>query len=342
MSEELEIVPPDSPSASGLEMMERASIDIQIATAKRYPRDIAKVKLKMMSYATLDEETAKACFYTLPARAGGDGKPIQGPSVRLAEIAMACYGHLRAGARVISNDGKAIVGQGVVHDLENNVCVAIERRRGILKKNGQPYSQDMQTQTANVVCSIGLRDAIFRVVPAALIKPVYEAAKKIAIGDAKTLVQRRAGCLEHFAKLGVSEAKVLAKLGVSHRDNITLEHIGDLIGYVNSIRDEVSSIDEIFNAPPPEADKQKAPAPGAKAGLAPNVIKALEAAYGGVEQSVNAYLLSLKRISDGQTFRDLNAADADQMLRNVTDILVAASAYGTTDGASNDGKTSAA
>ena len=117
--------------------IERAQIDVQIATARRYPRTLSKVKERMLSFATLDEETASSCFYTLPARRGGDDKPIQGPSVRMAEIALASYQHVKAGSRIIADDGKFIVAQAVVHDLENNVSVSIEvRRRVTSKKRG--------------------------------------------------------------------------------------------------------------------------------------------------------------------------------------------------------------
>src|SRR5689334_11587126 len=83
---------------SAMEAIQRAEIDVQIATAKRYPRQLSLVKSHMMSFATLDQETAEACFYNLPR----GGKNIQGPSVRLAEIAVSCYGNLRAGSRILS------------------------------------------------------------------------------------------------------------------------------------------------------------------------------------------------------------------------------------------------
>jgi hypothetical protein len=102
-----------------LELIQRAEIDMQIATAKRYPRDLSKVKKRMLDFATLDEETAESCFYTLPR----DGKTIQGPSVRLAEIAVACYQNIRVASRVIANDGRVITAQAACLDLENNTLV---------------------------------------------------------------------------------------------------------------------------------------------------------------------------------------------------------------------------
>ena len=235
---------------SALGQIERAQIDMQIATARRYPRQLSLVKQRMLSFATLDEETAAGCFYTLPGRKGGDGKPLQGPSVRLAEIALSCYQHLRAGSRIIEDDGKFITAQGVVHDLENNVVISIEVKRRVTGRDGKRYSDDMIATTGNAACSIALRNAAFRVIPMALVKPVYEAAKMLAIGDAKSLVQRRAGSIAHFAKMGVPSGKVCDALGVRSVDDIQLEHLEILIGYATAIKDGDVTIDDVFKGSP--------------------------------------------------------------------------------------------
>lgn len=233
--------------SSALEQMERASIDIQIATAKKYPRQLSTVKVLMLSFATLDIETAAGCFFTLPGRKGGDGKPIQGPSIRMAEIALSTYQNLRAGARVIADDGKIITAQGVCHDLQNNVCISVEVKRRVTTKQGQRYSDDMVVMTGNAACSIALRNATFRVVPLALVKPIYEAAKKVAVGDAKTLVARRADALAHFTKMGVTKEKVFNSVCAKTVEDIGLEQLETLIGFANAIRDNDTTIDEVFN-----------------------------------------------------------------------------------------------
>jgi len=40
--------------SSVIGQMERAQIDMQIATARRYPRSLSLVKSRMLSFATLD------------------------------------------------------------------------------------------------------------------------------------------------------------------------------------------------------------------------------------------------------------------------------------------------
>lgn len=225
-----------------LELIQRAEIDMQVATAKKYPRDLAKVKRRMLDFATLDEETAESCFYTLSR----GGKTIQGPSVRLAEIAVACYQNLRAASRVIDNNGKIITCQGVCHDLENNTLISVEVQRRITKKDGRSYDEDMQVVAGNAGNSIAFRNAVFKVVPGALLKPVYEAAKKVAVGDASTLTTKRLKIISKLNAMQVDTPRILAKLGRSNIENIGLEDLEVLIGLGTAIKDGDTTVDESF------------------------------------------------------------------------------------------------
>ena len=57
----------------------RSEIDIQIATAKQYPRDLNTVLNKIATYATMDRETAEDCFYVLRRKdANGNDNTIEG------------------------------------------------------------------------------------------------------------------------------------------------------------------------------------------------------------------------------------------------------------------------
>lgn len=258
MSENENGLAPVEVVASGVvEAQERAQIDTQIATAKRYPRAIAKCKASMLEIATLDEETAAGCFYTLPARSGGDGKPIQGPSVRMAEIALSSWGNLKAASRIIGDDGKSLTAQAVVVDLEKNVSVSIEVRRRVTNRDGRRYSDDMVNTTANAACSLALRNATFRVVPAAVIKPVYEAAKRVAIGNVKSITKTRAEIFERLKKKGVSEASILAVVGCTKIDEVDAEKVADLIGIGNAIKDGQITLEEAFPPVQPKTTFRK-------------------------------------------------------------------------------------
>jgi hypothetical protein len=248
-TQELEIIAP-----SAIESMERASIDVQITTAKRYPRQIAKVRQAMEKFATMDQETAESCFYALKRKGdGGKEKVIQGPSVRLAEIAVACYQNLRASTRIVSNDGKTVTAQGICHDLENNICIGWETKRKITNKRGETFSEDMQVVVGNAASAIAFRNAVFKVIPGALITPIYEKCKEVAIGNAKSLAQRRDKAFETFDKMGVSCDKVLRFLGKESIDEIDRKDIEQLIGVHTAIKEGSTTIDEQFNAEPPKA-----------------------------------------------------------------------------------------
>lgn len=237
-----------------LELIQRAEIDMQISTAKRYPRDLPIVKKRMLSFATLDVETAESCFYTLSR----SGKKIQGPSVRLAEIAVACYGNLRAASRVISNDGKVVTSQAACHDLENNTLISVEVQRRITDKNGKTYSDDMQITASNAANAIAFRNAVFKVVPGALLKPVFEAAMKVAVGDASTLSTRREKVIARLEELGAELPRILHMLGKHSIENIDLIDLETLVGIGTAIKDGDTTVDESF--PPINGTKHEAPA----------------------------------------------------------------------------------
>lgn len=257
MNTEQEIIEPEVLSVSAVEAQERAQVDIQIATARKYPRTLSKVKERMLSFATLDEETAASCFYTLPARRGGDGQPLQGPSVRMAEIALASYQHVKAGSRIINDDGKFITAQAVVHDLENNVAVSIEVRRRVTTKDGKRYGDDMLAVTGNAACSIALRNAVFRVVPRALITPVYEAAKRVAVGEVKSLTAKRASVVDKLRKMGASLENILAAVDAEKLEDIDQTKLETLIGLGTAIKDGETTLEAAF----PSKQSEEAPRP---------------------------------------------------------------------------------
>lgn len=247
--------------------VERAQIDSQIATAQQYPKhqgkQLSKVKENMMSFATLDEETAASCFYTLPR----GGKNIQGPGIRLAEIAVCCYGNIRNAARSLKVDADSdkphVIVQAICHDLENNVAVSVEKRRRILPKKdyktGQykPIDDDDINLAVNSGIAIAFRDAAFKVIPLALVKPVYEKAKQVAIGDAKTLANKRAECIERLQKMGVPQENILATLECRKVEDIGLTELGILIGLGTAIKDGNTTIEDAFPFTLPDDTRKK-------------------------------------------------------------------------------------
>lgn len=240
-------------SSTALAALNASEIDIQIATANRYPRSIKRFKDQVLELATLDEETAASMFYKLPR----GGKFLEGPSVRLAEVAAASYKHLRFGARIISVDDRFITAQGFCFDLENNIASAVEVRRRITDKYGKRFNDDMIQVTGNAASSIALRNAIFKIIPMAYIKPAFEQAKLTTLGKNKTMAQRRDDMLSWWKKAGATEQQLFDLLGVSGIEDLGNEELLTLRGLATAVKDGEITLETALAKPEQEGAGSK-------------------------------------------------------------------------------------
>ena len=231
--------------ASYLELQMKAEIDIQISTAKAFPRSVKTSMDKALSIATVNEEVAMSCNYAV-SRAG---TKIEGPSVRLAEIVCSTFGNIRAGARVVNNDGKKITAQGFCHDLETNNMVTVEVSRRILDKKGNTYSEDMQILTGNAAAAIAYRNAVFKVIPAALVESINVNIREVAKGRAETLVVRRDKVVNWLVEKGVSKERIAAALELTRVEDIDLDKLYTLNGIWTAIKNGESTVAEAFPTP---------------------------------------------------------------------------------------------
>lgn len=233
-----------------LQSMDRAEIDMQIATAKRFPRDIQQCLNNIRALSMIDEETMESCFYHLERKdKDGQIKEIEGMSVRMAEIFVSCWGNLRVATRIIGNDGRKITAQGICFDVQNNVAVSSETSRRITNKSGKTYSDDMQIVTGNAASAIAFRNAVFKVIPAAVTKSVTNEIKQRLLEMTSTKIsQKRRNAVEWFTKRGVTEDELRKYLGTDNLETISAEEIVELRGVATAIREGSSSIDEVFRS----------------------------------------------------------------------------------------------
>lgn len=259
---------------------ETASLNCQVSTAKRYPRSIRRFLDDATSMATIDQETAETCFYSLPRQ----GKSIEGPSVRLAEICASAWGNLVIQSRITDLGERFAVAEAEAWDLERNVRMKAEIRRRITDKRGKRFGDDMIAVTANAAASIALRNAIFRVIPRAHVDTILRQARKVAVGDAKTLASRRVEMLAYFGKMGVHEPRLLAAMGCKGIEDIDLDKLATLKGFATAIKDGAASIDECFPeegadvSPQTLADKVRGSEPLASETLLDEINAGLQAA----------------------------------------------------------------
>lgn len=223
-------------------LINRSEIDMQIATAHKFPRSIKRFRQEALAMVTLNEQIAESCIYALPR----GNKTIEGPSARFAEVVASAWGNCRAGARVVSDQGNFVTAQGIFHDLERNVAITYEVQRRITDSRGRRYNDDMIGVTGNAASSIALRNAILKGVPKAFWDDMYQAARATVMGDFQTLANRRAEAMKAFVALGVKPDQVFAKLGVSGVEDIGLEHLVTLRGLITAIKEGDTTPEQAF------------------------------------------------------------------------------------------------
>jgi hypothetical protein len=233
---------------------DKAAIDVQIATAKNYPRNVQRAISNSIAIVTLDSETASTCTYSLPR----GGKPITGPTVHLAKILAQNWGNLRVEAKVISVDRATLTSQAIAFDLENNLAIKVEVKRSIMGKSGR-FNEDMIVVTGNAANAIALRNAILAVIPRGIVDKVYREATKTITGDLSDetkLITKRKKVLDGFANTyGVAEREVLNAIGKAAVEHITQEDLVVLIGIGQAIKDGDTTVEMAFKQKKTEAVK---------------------------------------------------------------------------------------
>lgn len=253
MTDELEMKQPEVMEIGAIEQITRAEVDMQVATAKRYPRSITEFKQQALSMAIKTPEIARSCFYVLPR----GGKKIEGPSVRLAEIAAVTWGNLRCESRVVGVGEKTVTAQSTVWDIQSNVLIRCETSRRITDKSGNRYNEDMITMTGNAAASIALRNALFKVVPMAYISEIYEQCKRVAAQEGGGIDTAKENWIKYFEKRGVSQKQVLTMLGKKGLDDVDIEDITTLQGLSTALDEGQTTIDQVFRPEPMQDGTQK-------------------------------------------------------------------------------------
>jgi len=234
---------------------DKAQIDVQISTAKAYPRNIKRAVENSIAIATMDVATAGTCTYALPR----GGKKVTGPSVNLAKIIAQNWGNLRIETKVIDVDKTTVTSQAIAFDLETNIAIKVEVKRSILQNenvNGKPtgrkvrMNEDMIVVTGNAGNSIALRNAVFAIIPKAVTDRVYNEALKTITGDLSDetkLIKKRKQVVDGLKDTyKVTEAEILQAVGKAAIEHLQPDDIAVLIGIGTSIKEGDATIDEVF------------------------------------------------------------------------------------------------
>jgi len=263
---EIEVIEPNKTPVIEVQdttMIIRAEIDASVATAKAYPRDLARAKNDIQELACSDPETAQSCFFSLPR----GGKAIIGPSIRMAEIVAYCWEHLRIESRVVGMTDKTITCEAKAWDMQKNIMATKTVQRKITDKFGRTYKDDMIVMTGNAGCAIAERNAIFKVIPPAVLKNIMDAIKVKAIEGFGKVETQVANAIKYFEEKGIAKELVLAKLDRRKQSEIDENDLMVLRSIINTVNDggeKISTFFDIAEDPKP-ADTGKVDFDGNKA-----------------------------------------------------------------------------
>lgn len=212
----------------------------QVKTARLYPRVISQFREELRELVGSTPEIAHTMNYRIPRGKDDDGnqKWIEGPSVRLAEAAVASWGHTRSGAMVVGADATHVIARGFCHDLQKNNFVAFEQKRRITSKNGTRFNEDMITVTGAAASKIAWRNAIFGVIPRSYVEEARQYAKAVAAKSITSVVDSRKAALEWWTKNGGTEIQMLALFNRRKLEDMTVEDLLNLKSIKTSIEVE--------------------------------------------------------------------------------------------------------
>ena len=247
-------------------ILARAELDMQISTAKAYPRNISQCVDNAEALATMDESTAQSCFYCLPRKdKEGNKKEMTSASIRLAEIVASSWGNLHAATRIVENDGRHITSEACAWDLEKNVKITVQSKVSIWfgEKNGKGGYQansDMQTVLSNAASAKALRNAIFKVVPKALVDRVLAKAMRyipdhVAVNVNGVNPDRVKELVNKLTGMGVNLEKMLAYYEIKDVLDINQEIFTSLKGVGTAIKEgHIKSADVFSDEKDPESN----------------------------------------------------------------------------------------
>lgn len=226
---------PDVKSVKPVALVEiaRSGMDVQIETARKYPRSIDTFVRNLRSEALMNGAVARTMFYAKPKKKN-DPDPIMGPSARFAESVGRNWGNVRVESQMGEVGRKTVRAWGVAWDLETNYAIRVEVARGITDRKGNRYSDSLIVTTAMAAQSIARRNAILNVSTALFWRPVYEEAVRLSTGEdgTRSTTSIIKAELEAWLMLGVREPEVLKIANAEGKADL----LGRKLAYLQGVR----------------------------------------------------------------------------------------------------------
>lgn len=246
----------ETPDVQKIAPLDIPMVNMQVETANKYPRrPLAEIHSELKHQIATVDGLAEQCVYSKPVGKGDDGKQkyVKGPSVRLAELAVAAYGNLLI--QVDANDiGDSVKGVCMVFDAQKNIAV----KSPVMRAHTSQRPQARQN-TYNAAVSIGYRNGTLKVIPKALVEDLWKYAEEVARKGMpepgakrgrKKREDKLTKMLEAFAGWEVTGKMLAEYLMIDDIDQATSEQFVELRTLYTAIKDGDADIDSLFNRKP--------------------------------------------------------------------------------------------
>jgi hypothetical protein len=264
----------------------KAEVESQYIVALQRPRDLEVVRDRFLRECSRPA-LAKIARYSKPV----GGSKIEGPSVRLAEVALRVFGNVRVTTPTIYDDTERRIVRVSVFDLETNasaskdITVTKTVERSTIKDGQTPLSvrtnsggkkvytveatdDDLANKEAALV-SKTLRNLIFRIFPGWLLEEGMEQVQAVLRGQvqADPDAAKRAA-VDAFSELGIRAEQLADFLG--HKlDETTPDELVQLRAVYSAIKDGETT----WTSTMEQRREERGQAASAPAGPAPSGFK---------------------------------------------------------------------
>lgn len=227
------------------------------AIAVQKPRELAQVRHRLLEESRLAGED----FYY----GWGDGKDkIEGPSVQLALAAARCWGNCAVEPMPLQNTLDSWIFSASFIDLETGFTLGRQFRQA---KDWKVYGKLDDARKDDIRFQIGqskaIRNVVLNALPRFLIDKAIEEAKKGVKEKIEKFIQSKGMpaavdlLIKELGKVGVTEERILEKIGVAKREALDLDHLVTLRGDLSALQSGQERVDTLF--PPKDQPKSGPP-----------------------------------------------------------------------------------
>lgn len=227
-----------------------AEVQARIVVAHHNRRDPVRAADDILNHCTRVTLAEKALYHY--ARGGTD---IEGPSIRLAEVLIQCWGNLQCGVAEVARHEDYSECIAYAWDLQSNTFVDLKfqvrhwrdtRQGGYKITDERDIYEAMMNQGAR-----RKRACILSVVPGDIVEAAVDQCKRTLIAKADTSPEAVKKLVDAFAELGVSQQQIEARIQ-RRLEAIRPAQVVTLRSVYNSIKDGVADIADHFAAVPLE------------------------------------------------------------------------------------------